>query len=518
MNKKFQLIIENKLTILKIVFLCFQVFWSVKAFAVEVTPKSKGNSNHLKQVTSVSQLSDVKKSDWAFQALQSLVERYGCIQGRTDSSYQGKNLLTRYEFAAALNSCLNNIGRLSSISREDLSILRRLQTDFAGELGKLQTRVTNLENRTNRLAETQFSPTTKFTGEVLWQIGDTFGDRIDGDQDESQTYFGYRARLNFETSFSGEDLLRTRFESKDIPELSEVTGTDLTRLETDGNTDEQVELQVFYRFPWGENTEITVGPVGIETDDIGEVLNPLEDSSQRAISRFGLRDPATLRGPEGAGLGVQHEFSDNLAVNAGYLASEGDSADTSPGRGIFSGSYSAIAQVLLEPNDNLDFALTYTRIYERTDDVSVMASTGSANANNPFGDNATSSNNLGLQFNWRTSPKFEFGGWFGYTNAAQERGGNSEATILNGALTFALPDLFAEGNLGGLIVGIPPIVTDHDDSNLIDNSTSWHLEAIYKISVNENIAITPGVFVVTSPNHANGEPIWVGNIRTRFTF
>ena len=147
-----------------------------------------------------------------------------------------------------------------------------------------------------------------------------------------------------------------------------------------------------------------------------------------------------------------------------------------------------------------------------------MASTGSANANNPFGDNATSSNNLGLQFNWRTSPKFEFGGWFGYTNAAQERGGNSEATILNGALTFALPDLFAEGNLGGLIVGIPPIVTDHDDSNLIDNSTSWHLEAIYKISVNENIAITPGVFVVTSPNHANGEPIWVGNIRTRFTF
>lgn len=30
------------------------------------------------QVTSVSQLSDVKPTDWAFQALQSLVERYGC--------------------------------------------------------------------------------------------------------------------------------------------------------------------------------------------------------------------------------------------------------------------------------------------------------------------------------------------------------------------------------------------------------------------------------------------------------
>ena len=33
------------------------------------------------QVTSVSQLSDVQPTDWAFQALQSLVERYGCIAG-----------------------------------------------------------------------------------------------------------------------------------------------------------------------------------------------------------------------------------------------------------------------------------------------------------------------------------------------------------------------------------------------------------------------------------------------------
>jgi hypothetical protein len=39
---------------------------------------------------------------------------------------------------------------------------------------------------------------------------------------------------------------------------------------------------------------------------------------------------------------------------------------------------------------------------------------------------ATSSDNLGLQFNWRTSPHFELGGWFGYTKAYQERGGNSK--------------------------------------------------------------------------------------------
>lgn len=33
----------------------------------------------LAQITSVSELSDVQPTDWAYQALQSLVEQYGCI-------------------------------------------------------------------------------------------------------------------------------------------------------------------------------------------------------------------------------------------------------------------------------------------------------------------------------------------------------------------------------------------------------------------------------------------------------
>ncbi|MBD1842973.1 hypothetical protein H6F89_06020, partial [Cyanobacteria bacterium FACHB-63] len=42
------------------------------------------SANQAGQVTSVSQLSDVRPTDWAFQALQSLVERYGCIAGYPD--------------------------------------------------------------------------------------------------------------------------------------------------------------------------------------------------------------------------------------------------------------------------------------------------------------------------------------------------------------------------------------------------------------------------------------------------
>ncbi|HEY9301337.1 MAG TPA: iron uptake porin, partial [Phormidium sp.] len=58
----------------------------------------------IEQVTSVSQLSDVQPTDWAFQALQSLVERYGCIEGYPDRTYRGNRAITRYEFAAGLNA------------------------------------------------------------------------------------------------------------------------------------------------------------------------------------------------------------------------------------------------------------------------------------------------------------------------------------------------------------------------------------------------------------------------------
>ena len=47
----------------------------------------------LESVTSVSQLSDVKPTDWAFQALQSLVERYGCIAGYPDKTYRGNRAM-----------------------------------------------------------------------------------------------------------------------------------------------------------------------------------------------------------------------------------------------------------------------------------------------------------------------------------------------------------------------------------------------------------------------------------------
>jgi hypothetical protein len=139
------------------------------------------DSNNIGQVTSVSQFSDVQPTDWAFQALQSLVERYGCIAGYPNSTYRGNRALTRYEFAAGLNACLDRVNELIAtatadlVSKQDLATLQRLQEEYSAELATLRGRVDGLEARTSELEANQFSTTTKLVGEAIFNISDAFG-------------------------------------------------------------------------------------------------------------------------------------------------------------------------------------------------------------------------------------------------------------------------------------------------------------------------------------------------------
>jgi Carbohydrate-selective porin, OprB family/S-layer homology domain len=141
-------------------------------------------TTELSQVTSVSQLSDVQPTDWAFQALQSLVERYGCIAGYPDGTYRGNRALTRYEFAAGLNACLDQVLALvqgpTGIDPEELAKITRLQEEFAAELATLRGRVDALEARTAELEANQFSTTTKLKGEVIFALADTWGGAASG--------------------------------------------------------------------------------------------------------------------------------------------------------------------------------------------------------------------------------------------------------------------------------------------------------------------------------------------------
>ena len=473
-----------------------------------ISPIALGNS--IESIPSVSKLKNIQTTDWEYQALQSLAQRYDCTQ----RWQQGNNTrpITRFEFAVGLNGCLQQIENLKS--NQDLILWQRLQRDFAPELTRLTNKIEQLETKATQIESQQFSPTTKFNGQVLFFLTDSFSE-----DDNSETTFGYRTRLNFDTSFSGRDLLRVRLENRDLLRLDDVTDTSLSRLGVDGDTNGVTELsELSYTFPVRENTEMLFGTAGISLNDVGEVLNPFSSSSSGAISRFGRRDPATLRAPGGAGIGIRQEFSKKATGFAGYFINNEDVANPQAGRGLFGSSNSAIAQLVVEPQEELALAATYTRTYERSDDVNLMGSTGVEEANEPFGNNATTSDNFGLQANWEVTSGFEIGGWFGYTHAQQQQNGDDSATILNGALTFAFPDLGVEKNFGGIIIGVPPVISSHDDEDLVTDKIPLHVEALYRIEVNDFIEITPGAFAVFNPDTDDGNTIWVGTIRTEFSF
>lgn len=125
------------------------------------------------QSVTVSQLSDVKPTDWAFTALQSLVERYACIAGNPDRAYKGDRAISRNEFSAGLNTCLDKIsgllssGLASKVTSEDLAAMKKLQQEFTTEIGSLSSRVDSLEGKTYKLESQPFSPITKFNASVV---------------------------------------------------------------------------------------------------------------------------------------------------------------------------------------------------------------------------------------------------------------------------------------------------------------------------------------------------------------
>jgi Carbohydrate-selective porin, OprB family/S-layer homology domain len=481
-------------------------------------------SGAMSQVTSVSQLSDVRPTDWAFQALQSLVERYGCIAGYPDGTYRGNRALTRYEFAAGVNACLDQVTKLISsststfVTKDDLAILQRLQEEFAAELATLRGRVDGLEARTAELEANQFSTTTKLAGEAVFLASDTFGNGVGLRDDKTVTNLGYRVRLNFNTSFTGRDLLRTRLQARNVANYgaATATNTNMARLAITGEDGSQFSLdQLWYRFPAG-NATVYFGPKGLRLDDVAELNSPLEASGSGALSAFGRYNPAVFRGPEGAGAAIKYNFGAVRATVA-YLASDGDAPNPANGRGVFDGSFSALGQLNFSLSKYIDLGATYTRKYNRGGDVAIMGNTGSALANRPFGQASTASDNFGVQLNIKPSSRFQFGGWYGYTKAHQERGADRDATVQNGALFLALPDFGKPGNLLGFIAGVPPKVTKSDATR--DRDTSYHLEGFYRFQVNDFIAVTPGVYVILNPEHnKHNDDIWVGVLRTTFSF
>ncbi|MBF2098879.1 MAG: iron uptake porin, partial [Gloeomargaritaceae cyanobacterium C42_A2020_066] len=425
----------------------------------------------------------------------------------------------------------------------------------------------------------QFSTTTKLRGEVIfYPAGVAEADQaqttiqqaggVPTVQTQDNTIFAYRVRLNFDTSFTGQDRLRTRLQVADTtPFAGPVTGTNETRLGFDSDTDGALLIdKLFYEFPFdnGKGKAVITAVNGEANEFFDTYSGQLESSGNGALSRFGRFNPLMYRvgGAQGAGAGtfIMYDFNKTVGIGVGYLALNTNStvgtgapvSAANPDQGLFGGNYSVFAQVNVKPTKDFKFGLGYSRSYGTGFDnvggsngfgVNVTGSTGTSYAADPFGsaksgdDTPTETNGVNLMFSWTALPQMIISGWFGYTwanalsssfvasNTVQK---NDQAQILTAALQFAFPDPFGrKGDLGGFIVGLPPYVTDNDSGQIVNGQlikrqnedVPVHIEGLYRFQVNRNLRITPGFIIIANPQgNADNDTLFVYTVRSTFTF
>lgn len=372
------------------------------------------------QVTGVSELRDVEPNAWAYEALRSLVEQYGCLEGYPDGTFRGDRALTRYEFAAGLNACLEQIeliisGGTQTVAEEDLATLQRLSQDFATELAALEARVDNLEDRLTFLEDNQFSTTTKFSGEVIFGFADAFGGNPPGgcellnltlqnsatteivncgiregdsfistaDDPETNPVFGYLARLGLQASFTGQDRLRLLLATGNFDNggftNAESLNTYMARFGYQADLDNEIFLDLLeYRFPaFDDQVAFYAAPFGFALSNVLTSNSPFFDIGRGSVSRFGQLNPIfRIGGPMDAGVGFDWLIADPLRLQVAYGTR--DSADPEGG-GITGADHSALGvQLLLQPTTDIVTGLTYVNAY--SSDGVLGTFTGSVNA------------------------------------------------------------------------------------------------------------------------------------------
>jgi hypothetical protein len=472
------------------------------AFAADLNMAAV-NQYSVDQVTSVTQFSDVKPTDWAYQALGNLVERYGCVAGYPNGTFVGRQAMTRYEAAALLNACLD---RVTEVTDE----LKKLLAEFDSELSIITSRVDGLESKVGKLQATQFSTTTKLKGEVNFILGGVPGLKTNKGADVGNTAFNYDVRLNFDTSFTGKDLLRTRLRSGNFGSDPFGSSSSLFKLDKAESYDDQVKIdRLYYQFPVGKSLTLTAGPLVRNTE-----MAWVPSAYKSEILDFfqlggasGVYNKAT-----GAGFGAQWKQQvpkgqGGFLANLNYVSQDGDNSET----GVFnsdSGLNFMTQFGYRAPQWGIAAAYRYGTEGSRVRTFNALSGGSGALAN------GQESNSVALNAYWQPSqsgfiPSISAG--YGY-NDVDGKGSKTGATDSDSWFVgLQWSDVFAQGNTAGVAIGQPG-----NSENISDDATM--LEIFYKYQVSDNISITPALFYVSNNQRFQNESSWGGVVQTKFTF
>jgi hypothetical protein len=491
----------------------------------------------------VTELRDIQPQDWAYQALRSLIDRHGCIAGDPTGRFRGNQALTRYEFAAALNACVDKLNQqLTDLkadrpSRDDLDTLQALTNTLRDELQDLRSRLTPLAAKTQVLAQQNFSETTKLYGQAIVGLQGGNANRVDLFPEDGATErrgqapatLGGQVELSLATSFTGHDLLLTSLQSGNIAPSSASRQTNMARLSYEGDTANQVVLSnLSYRFSIGRNLGILVGSAGVDPINAFRGISPTEDSGTGSLSLLGQRNPILSLGNTTGGLALDWQLGRKVSLQGVYSAELPGIASRESG--LFRGRRTIGTQLTIAPNRSLDIGLNY--LYGRSPDGFLGSAIGDAELLSPFAPAAAlRTHAVGGTIAWRPKPDWTIGGWAGWTSS-RGAGLSGSVTTENWMLFGTKRDWFRSGDLTGLLIGQPPKITQsslpvgYNFPNFSDigqkggrRDSALHLELFHRLPLSENLSITPGLLVVLNPNHNRAnDAVVVGSVRTTLRF
>ena len=433
------------------------------------------------QVTSINQFGDVKPTDWTYQALSNLIERYGCVAGYPNGTFKGGRAITRFEAAALLNACLDHV-------TETTDELKKLLTEFQKELAILKGRADGLDARVGPLEAHQFYTTTKLSGLATMVVGG-----VSNNPAGSQESFNYDLQLNLDTSFTGKDLLRTvlRAGNFDFNSNLNAFGSGLSTLEIAFQEDSGADAlgidRLFYQFPIGKHFTATLG-ARVEQDDMLALLPSVypKDTILDVLTLYGA--PLAYNSNLGPGFGLWWQ-NNGWSVSANYVAA--NAADSNRGL-LTSGSAGASTVQLGYGKENWGIAALYSYVQAGVD---VPGATPFITTQIAGG--GVTTNAFAISGFWQPSKSGwlpSMSGGYGYNSSS---GGDLNASQ-SWMLGLQWSDVLAKGNSFGMGFGQPSFATATSNGTPAESGV-WAWEWWYQWQLSDAVSVTPAVFYLNNP-------------------
>jgi hypothetical protein len=449
--------------------------------------------------TGISQFADLRPTDWAYQALSNLVEKYGCVAGYPNGTFRGGRSMTRFEAAALLNACLDRVTDVTDT-------LKRLMAEFEKEMAVLKGRVDGLEAKAGELEASQFSTTTKLSGLATFVVGG-----VSNNPAGEQVTFNYDLQLNLDTSFSGKDLLRTVLRAGNFDGDRNAFGGGLSTLEIafqeEGGPDVVGIDKIFYQFPLGSQFTATLGGRVGQEDMLA--LWPSAYPGDTILNVLTLNGaPLAYNKNLGPGLGLWWQ-QNGWSVSANYVA--GNGADSS--QGLFSSSSAGTSTVQLGyGQENWGIAALYSYV-----EAGVGVPGATPFITTQIEENGVNTNAFGISGFWQPAKS----GWLPSISAGYGVNGSSGSdlrTSQSWMVGLQWSNVLAEGNSFGMGVGQPAFATA-TRNGAASESGVWAWEWWYQWQVTDAISVTPAIFVLNNPGGNGGGANQFGAlIKTSFQF